>query len=420
MTRILVRSAKEPWLALSPQESLSGSVFAGNTGNLLFSQGVHEVLSVPGAEVVADRFVHDRVDPTAETAARINDEYDAFVIPLANAFRRTFQPELRRLTELVRGLDIPVVVVGGGAQTTPSATELPPEVREDTAAFLGAVLDRSARIGVRGDITRRCLAALGFGDEHVDVIGCPSLLAPSGQVSVRRRVPALTPSSPIAAHATLSQRRMGRILQRAAGRYPGLTYVPQLRTELRLLLRGEPVPGDHDPALPTTADHPLYRGDRIRMFVDPTTWTAFMSDQEFALGTRLHGTIAAVLAGTPAHLLTFDSRTLEVAEHHGLPHSPLGSVADDVDPAELYDRADFAAYHARRPGLVAHYAAFLTANGLAHVHEAGHENPDFGRRLAEVAFPGPVGPLSTVAPSRGRLDRLARLALLRRRRAVAA
>jgi hypothetical protein len=203
----------------------------------------------------------------------------------------------------------------------------------------------------------------------------------------------LTPDSPMAANVTLSQPRMGRILQQASTRYPRLTYVPQTRVELSLLLWGQPVPGDFDPVMPTTVDHPLYRADRIRMFVDPATWSSFMREQQFAFGTRLHGNIAALASGTPAHLLTFDSRTKEIAEHHGIPHSPLRKLEDDIDPAVLYERADFSDFNARQPGLFDSYLAFLETNGLAHVHQPGNENSGFREQLAEVAFPAPVGTL---------------------------
>lgn len=414
MTRILIRSAKDPFLPLSPEETLAGHLLAGNTGNMLFSQGVHEVLSVPGVEVVADGYVHDRVDPDPETAARIDDEYDAYVIPLANAFRPSFLDELRRLTALVQRLSIPVVVTGVGAQTTPRATRLPPEVRDDTAAFLRAVLERSARVGVRGDITRQCLASLGFGDEHVEVIGCPSLFTPGRQAPVLRRVETLTPDSPLVATVTLSQPRMGRILQRAAERYPHLTYVAQRPDELRLLLRGEPVPGELDATMPTTADHPLYRSDRIRMFVDASTWSDYLADRELCFGTRLHGTIAALVAGTPGFLLTFDSRTVEVADYHGFPHAPLASVSDDVDPAELFARTDLTAFNDRRGELLGRFTTFLDDNGLDHVYRPGSANPGYAARLAAADLPGPVGPRAQ--PETGRLSRLARGVVRRRPR----
>ena len=58
-------------------------------------------------DVTADRFVIDPGD-----AERINERYDAYVIPLANAFRPSYEPTLVRLTQLIRRLRIPVVILG--------------------------------------------------------------------------------------------------------------------------------------------------------------------------------------------------------------------------------------------------------------------------------------------------------------------
>lgn len=390
MSRILLRSGKDPFLSLSVEETLARNVFGSNTGNMMFAQSVHEVLAVPGAEIVANGYQQDRMEPDPAMAARINEEYDAFVIPLANAFRSQFLPELRRLTALIRLLEIPVVVVGVGAQTTPTATQLPEAVRDDTADFLRAVLARSASIGVRGEITRRCLAALGFGDEHVDLIGCPSLFWPGRAADVHTTPDGISTHSRLAVNLTLSRPRMGRILDHALTRYDHLTYIPQTRRELELLTRGTPIVDDVDPAMPTTREHPLYANDQVRMFLDPTTWIDFLGDQDFSFGTRLHGNIAALLAGTPAFLLTFDSRTTEVAEHHCVPHAPLDAVSADVDPSELYERADMSAFNTARAGLLGQYTAFLEKNALAHVYQPGMPDPGFDKRLARAGLPGPV------------------------------
>jgi hypothetical protein len=391
--RILIRSAKDPFLALSPEASLARNVFASNSGNMLFAQSVHQMLAVPDVEVVSNGYVPDRVDLQPETVAKINSEFDGFVIPLANAFRPTFINQLRRLTRLIRQLEIPVVVVGVGAQAAPHANELPENVRADSADFLSAVLDRSAKIGVRGEITRRCLAALGFGDEHVEVIGCPSLYGPGRDLTVSKADHGLQTDSRIAANLTLSQVTAAKIMNRAAERYPRLTYVPQTINELRMLLWGEPLPQPIDENMPASPDHPLYRQNRIRFFLDPLPWHRFLAEHDFAFGTRIHGNIAALSAGIPAYLLTFDSRTTELADYHAIPYAPISKIRPDTDPAELYDRADLSAFNARQPEAFGHYLGFLEENGLDHIHQPGKENPGFQQRLAEVNFPAGVGTL---------------------------
>ncbi|HEY9290991.1 MAG TPA: polysaccharide pyruvyl transferase family protein [Microlunatus sp.] len=393
MPRILIRSAKDPFLALSPEASLARNVFSSNSGNMLFGEAVHKMLSVPGTEVVSSGYVTDRVELSRlpETIEKINSEFDAFVIPLANAFRPSFRSQLRRLTRLIRRLDMPVVVVGVGAQTAAGAMELPEAERDVASKFLSAVLDRSAKVGVRGEITRRCLAALGFGDEHIEVIGCPSLYAHGRELTVIKNASGLTPDSPIAANLTLSQVNAAKIINRAAERYPNLVYVPQTIDELRMLLWGVPHSKPLDPEIPVRLDHPLYRQNRMRFFLDPIVWHQFLADREFAFGTRIHGNIAALSVGTPAHLLAFDSRTTELADYHAIPYASARTISPDTDPAELYDRADFDAFNARQPEAFDHYLRFLEKNDLSHIHQPGNENPGFTERLREINFPAGVG-----------------------------
>ncbi len=59
-------------------------------------------------------------------------------------------------------------------------------------------------------------------------------------------------------------------------------------------------------------------GWSIEIFCNVPKWMEFLNDSDLTFGSRLHGNIAAVLAGTPALLVTKDSRTKELAEYHHL------------------------------------------------------------------------------------------------------
>ena len=65
---------------------------------------------------------------------------------------------------------------------------------ETVQRFVRAVLDHSATIGVRGEFTREYLATLGFGDEHVDVVGCTSLYRDGADLQITKRATAITPA----------------------------------------------------------------------------------------------------------------------------------------------------------------------------------------------------------------------------------
>lgn len=394
MQRLLLRSAKDPFLALTPEASLARNVMGNNAGNMLFGQAVHKTLSVPGVEVLSNAYLTERGDVRADHIRQINEQYDAFVIPLANAFRPDFEPTLTRLTGVIEKLTIPVVVVGVGAQVSPRAAELQPSITEATTRFMRAVLDRSARVGVRGDITRRCLAQLGFGDEHVEVIGCPSLFASGRGLTVTKRAAQLTSDSPIAVNLTPTRFTMAEILNHNAARYARITYIPQESKELALLLWGEEPPEHADPRLPFHRDHPMLTSGRVKFFLDPFTWHAFLAEQDFAFGTRIHGNIAALEAGTPAHVLAFDSRTQELADYHDIPWTPLEQAGTDLDADDLYQRSDYTAFNTGHPEKFDRYLAFLELNGLSHIYQAGEQDPDFEERLAAVNFPAAVTSVS--------------------------
>lgn len=185
--RLLLRSGKSPYDVVPVEEALEQDVIATNSGNLIFSDATHKILETPRTEVVSNGI---RTDVSA--AGRINEEFDAFVIPLANAFRPSFEAQLKRLTRLIEKLRIPVVVVGVGAQAglgynAARLKGIEPAVR----AFVSAVLDRSASIGVRGEFTEKYLNDLGFRD--VEVIGCPSLFLYGKELTVTKKEP---PSAP--------------------------------------------------------------------------------------------------------------------------------------------------------------------------------------------------------------------------------
>ena len=178
--RILMRAGKSPFDVVSAEETYRRRILGGNLGNLLFTHAAHRALETRGTEVKAGGLVWRPKD-----AARINDEYDKFVVPLANAFRLGFAKELAQLTELISKLTVPVVVLGVGAQATRDydASRLEP-IAPAVKAFAGAVLDRSASIGVRGDFTLDYLNRLGFRD--VDVVGCPSLFLNGDRLHIQR------------------------------------------------------------------------------------------------------------------------------------------------------------------------------------------------------------------------------------------
>lgn len=405
MTRLLLRARKDPFDAVSPETTLVRNLIAQNAGNLIFSMAAQRILETAGTTVVADRFT---VEP--RDADRINERYDAYVIPLANAFRLSFEPVLIRMTRLIERLTIPVVVLGVGAQAnlaydTARLKPMEPSVR----GFVAAVLDRSPSIGVRGELTHDYLQGLGFRD--VEVIGCPSLFLNGADMHVEKRRPILDSDSKLAINVSPYVVSMGPIVAHHVERYPDLTYIPQDLDTLEMLLWGD-VGADVDPADPRPIHlaHPLFRDDKVRFFTDPMPWLDFLATRDFSFGTRIHGNIAAILAGTPAYVLAHDSRTLELARYFEIPHRPMRRSDPMIDAADLYAEADYGPLNRGHAARLATFVAYLDRHGLDHVFRSPPAEPSFTSRIASTAFPPAVTVASRTSPHglQGRIARARR------------
>ena len=356
----------------------------GNVGNLLFSQAAYRLLSTRNAKIDTSKLIG--LDPD-----RVNATYDQVVVPLANAFRRTFMDDLRALAELFSKLTIPVVVVGVGSQGPVSGKIAPSPLDEVVKTFMASVLNRSASVGVRGEVTAAYLKKLGFGSDVVDVTGCASVFMDGPHLSVAKKVEDLGLDSPISLNVSPYVSQMAPVCLDQAVRYPNLMYTAQDRFTLALMLTGEYDPGAPHPAgSPTDMEHLLFKENRVRFCLDPATWMAYIKHFNFSFGTRIHGNIVALLAGVPAVVLAHDSRTLELADYHEIPYRVLPKDPGGIDAAQLYAEADWTPMMAGHEGRWRHMAAFLERNGLRHVFMDGESPDSFDRRLAATHFPEPI------------------------------
>lgn len=396
MTEILIRSGKDPFTPVGPESTLAQDVINTNVGNFLFAHTVHKSLSVPGTTIVSNGTLSERKPATPEDHGRINERFDRFVIPLANAFRPEFEHRLANLTTLITGLDIPVTVVGIGAQASVDLDGEPLEAIAPTVkSFVSAVLERSASIGVRGEFTRDYLRGLGFGDTSIDVIGCPSLFLNGRDHRVHKRVETIGADSAIALNVTDGVRGMGEFCERHLDAYPRMNYIAQDSQALTLMLWGKEPATITDRTIPVHMDHPLYREDRMRFFLDMWTWIDHLRTQDFVFGTRFHGNVTALLAGTPAMLLAHDSRTVELAEYHSIPFQPVHDVSSAAMATELYEQTDLTAFNRDMPDRFDTYVRYLERNDLTHIYTPDNENPEFDQLVAAAIFPPPVHPLTS-------------------------
>ncbi|MER7558215.1 polysaccharide pyruvyl transferase family protein [Nocardioides sp. NPDC126508] len=392
VAKILLRSARDPFEVIEADDPRAwGNGFYGtNVGNLLFADSTHRLLSVPGTEIVANRFVHERRAFTADEVAATDDEYDHFVVPLANALRPEFTRPLTRLTAFIEQISIPTTVVGIGAQLSLEELDTPPD--DELAAlhrrFMNSVLERSSKVGVRGEITAEYLRRLGYGDEHVEIIGCPSIYLNGPGLTVRdERSTPIADDDPVAVSMSpLTSPWFETYVDAFADRHPHMTYVGQTHHDFAMLQWGR----HRQPETGLDRDHRLYFEDRTRMFLDSGSWMRFLATQRFAFGTRIHGNVAAVLAGTPAMVIAHDSRVLELCDYHGLPYTMLDSITPETTVDELYQAADHTAFHNRLDEGWKRLTAFLDDAGLANVAQPGRSSAAYDAELAALEPAAPV------------------------------
>lgn len=171
MKRYLIRAGFDPKKTIDPMYYTQNSFVGGNSGNLAFAYGVMNVLKTDDTEFD----VTYNVSWTDKEAEEIDEKYDAVIFPMADGFRKDFVYILNGMTDLINRIKIPVIVIGVGLRSSYEPV-FDNSFDEDVKRFVKAVLNHSAMLGLRGEITGEYLKRLGFS-EDVDYtpIGCPSL-----------------------------------------------------------------------------------------------------------------------------------------------------------------------------------------------------------------------------------------------------
>jgi len=387
--RILLRAAKSPLRAAAARETLDKNLIGTNSGNLIFSTAAVRMLTTSRTSVSTDIFNAKKAD-----ASWINERYDHFVIPLANAFRPDFSEHLEQMSACIEQLKIPVTVFGVGAQAVGEGdpTELAP-LASHVRRFVGAVLDRSASIGVRGEFTANYLKSLGFGSSQVEIIGCPSMFLTDGVERVPTRAPELTPQSRVAINLTPHINGIREMAERHRTAYRNIRYVAQDSRDLRIFLqRGWDTPQEDLDGAPITPRDPILAPATSAFYLDPRTWIEELAQVDVAFGTRIHGNVAALIAGRPAFVLAHDSRTLELARYFEIPYTDVsgpGGVTE-INAAKIFANADYTAMKSNHESRLRTTCTFLERNGLHHIYAPGESPREFDVAIYALALPPAV------------------------------
>lgn len=401
MTKILLRAGFSPLDSPQADQIILENLIWENTGNMLFPYSIMRILMREDTKITAisvNRFF------SAAQAAEWSREYNCFVIPLANAFRDSFLIQLKYLTALIKKLTIPCIVIGVGIQTGTSGIKETTQGFDRTVSeFVKAVLKKSSLLGVRGEFTAQYLKQLGFAEEKdFTVIGCSSMYL-HGRELPYRAVNELNERSPVSVNCKIQiSAKLNRFIFSSAKQFQHYTYVPQGIDDLLLLYAGVSVDREKFPRI--NKGYPWQLHSRICAsghetgFTDVRSWLEFLKGVDFSFGTRIHGNIAAVLAGTPAFIFVPDGRILELARYHNIQHILAEDIKEDTDIFTIYENADFSSVQQGHAQRFEHYLSFLEKNGLSHIYMDGdpYGVSPFDKIMERIPLAGPFMPLHKI------------------------
>lgn len=381
-----------PFDTYSAPEVILNNSIGGNVGNLIYQYSVIRTLMTEETTITPDNYKNG-----PEYAEEINANYDCYIIPLADAFRKQFVSQLRNYTKLIKKLKIPVIVIGAGLRAP-----FEPNLKEgfsfddDVREFVSAVLEKSSMLGLRGEITSKYLSGLGFkeGVDHT-VIGCPSMYAFGRELNIRKTN--ITKDSMVCVNSSLlSPNNVLDFIDRSMEEFPNHYFIPQWMKELVMTYVGSPSVGKSKKNYPAKMSDAAYMNNRVRYFLNAKTWLDFISKADLAFGARLHGNITATIAGTPSIIFPKDARMRELTEYHGLTHVMANEITKDTRLMDVVDKSDFQSPTKKQGANFDHFIDFLDKNNLEHIYK---ENPNpsnvpFDDAISKVEHQQPLCPVS--------------------------
>ena len=408
--KILFRGVKLPWEKVDPLKSVIDNDWLGNTGNMLFHDAA--IRSVFIDEDTTFKFSGSVIDDSE--IEQINSEYDYYIIPFADAFRESFIQKLDNFTRNVKILKIPCVMLSGGFNEAMGVhfTNNPIFPQDEAVKrFCSAILDKCVSIGVRGETTRDYLVKhLGFPSGSVDVIGCPSmhLFSKTNEAlhkehinDVPQKIATNFRPENLGKDSEAGYIKLKKLILGVWNEYPQSYYYPQLLSEARLWAFGYPC-NIKQQDYPVSLTHMLSIENRIRFCTNTFTWIDSLREMDFSIGIRLHGTIAAVLAGIPSLLVTSDSRSVEVAKYHNIPSVSVDEITESMRVEDLFERAvqgmpDLARIKEQNYN---DYVSYLNRNGIKNIFSNSDGNtPVFDDMVRDTKFPKPIESFSAVSVS---------------------
>ncbi len=363
-------------LKLSNNMSEFGRYYTFNTGNLLFNFACQII-----ANLQSERYSWNT------STEIINSNKFGILLPMANHIGSHFDFSVNG--PRIEGIRVPLVVMGIGAQA--KADESPEShehnVPKGTVLWLKTCtsLSKSEKnISARGDFTYQYLKNIGLADK-VEVLGCPSLLISpvkdlglaiqnkfkASNISKKRMHIAIAAGSPFRVQYSSLERSFISWVDEF-----NASYIVQDPREMIALSNGwvndvqkntlDLIRKRWFPHL-SNSEIIYWFNKKSTVYISIPQWISDLQKKEIVIGTRIHGIIAGIQAGTPSVCLYVDSRTKELCEFMKIPHAPAISFTNgcSIDMCtEIIANWDYKEFDENRTMIAKKTKIFLENNGV--------------------------------------------------------
>lgn len=346
-------------------ESLSSSLgskaleLSGNNfGNMLFTYAAHRQIS-------------DSIHVGFENLSSHRDKgVTKLLIPAANWIN--LKQDWGWLAKEIEQSSLPCAVVGLGAQLE-NLDEVS-SVSSGTKRLLEVISERSSCLAVRGNFTAEVIEKLGI--KNVKVLGCPSLFT-FGKVPELRAI-AQSQKLRVGVGPTRYHLHKGnlddkqQILYRFAAREANSIYYQSESYEIKMLAREKLSLEENKLAMSYYGipDYTCLQNSLMakgKYHTNLNSWLIDVAKDDVYVGTRIHGAIAATLAGTPPILISHDRRTEELADSMCVPSIKIAdfNINHLYQIEDLVSSLDYSKYLRRADYNFKLFQQFYRENGFS-------------------------------------------------------
>lgn len=339
-----------------------------NMGNIMFLETITRQLGATAVSAYND----------IQRTEYMNENFDILVLPLANMISKYWVAHGDLLDALER-LHMPIVLMSVGVQAESEEELSTFEISPSGRRILDLASNTGTTIGTRGALTTYALKSRGY--TNVTTIGCPSLYYKPVKIRPKKDNPK------IAIHAGLSgdKEKVGNLL--SFGVKHADAYIAQ--NEARFLVNKYRIPAAKYEQWTDNADRlkflsnigvpytywndgqftpdqlRIWLNKSVEFFADIDEWVDYLRDFDLVVGSRYHGTVAALHAGVPSLLYTLDMRTQELAEYHEIPHLSIKHLNDKTTVSEVMAAIDYSAFDEAVKRRRMDYVRYLASHKLS-------------------------------------------------------